>query len=119
MSLNDDQRKFYENTLKVTKKEISDLEAQIQEELAKVKERLAGFRTLRGRARDMYAAACRASVSRTTSRGRESNPPGRGAPPRRTLEMRTPRPLFGRPGRSRFRRVSPPRIGRLPSRLGR
>ena len=41
MSLNDEQRKFYENTLHVTKKEISDLEAQIQEELAKVKERLA------------------------------------------------------------------------------
>jgi len=28
MSLNDEQRKFYENTLRVTKKEISDLEAR-------------------------------------------------------------------------------------------
>ena len=41
MALTDDQRKFYENTLSVTKKEISDLEGQIQDELAKVKERLA------------------------------------------------------------------------------
>ncbi|MBL8111404.1 MAG: hypothetical protein JNK60_00845 [Acidobacteria bacterium] len=59
MSLNDDQRKFYENTLKVTKKEISDLEAQIQEELAKVKERLAELQNAQKAARDMYAAACR------------------------------------------------------------
>src|SRR5450759_3278432 len=39
--LSAEQKKFYENTLSVTKKEISDLEGQIQDELAKVKERLA------------------------------------------------------------------------------
>ena len=58
MSLNDEQRKFYENTLRVTKKEISDLEAQIQEELAKVKERLAELQNGQKAARQMYAAAC-------------------------------------------------------------
>ncbi len=58
MSLTDDQRKFYENTLKVTKKEISDLEANIQEELAKVKERLADLQNAQKASRQMYAAAC-------------------------------------------------------------
>jgi ElaB/YqjD/DUF883 family membrane-anchored ribosome-binding protein len=58
MSLTDDQRKFYENTLKVTKKEISDLEANIQEELAKVKERLAELQNAQKAARQMYSAAC-------------------------------------------------------------
>jgi hypothetical protein len=52
------QRKFYENTLRVTKKEISDLEANIQEELAKVKERLAELQNGQKAARQMYAAAC-------------------------------------------------------------
>lgn len=58
MSLSDEQRKFYENTLKVTKKEIGDLEAQIQEELAKVKERLAELQNAQKASRQMYAAAC-------------------------------------------------------------
>ena len=58
MSLSDDQRKFYENTLRVTKKEISDLEANIQEELAKVKERLAELQNGQKAARQMYDAAC-------------------------------------------------------------
>ena len=58
MSLSDDQRKFYENTLRVTKKEISDLEVQIQEELAKVKERLAELQNGQKAARQMYDAAC-------------------------------------------------------------
>jgi hypothetical protein len=41
MTLSAEQKKFYEQTLAVTKKEISDLEANIQDELAKVKERRA------------------------------------------------------------------------------
>ena len=35
--LTDQQRKFYETTLSVTKQEISELKDQIEEELAKVK----------------------------------------------------------------------------------
>ena len=41
MALSNDQKKFYENTLTVTKREITELEGEIQEELAKVKDRLA------------------------------------------------------------------------------
>lgn len=58
MSLTDEQRKFYENTLKVTKVEINDLEEGIQQELAKVKERLAELQSAQKAARQMYAAAC-------------------------------------------------------------
>ena len=39
--LTDQQRKFYETTLQVTKQEIGDLKDQIEEELAKVKDRIA------------------------------------------------------------------------------
>ena len=58
MSLSSDQRKFYENTLAVTKHEISDLEDQIQQELAKVKDRLADLQNAQKAARQMYDAAC-------------------------------------------------------------
>ncbi|HEX5856217.1 MAG TPA: hypothetical protein VFZ57_11410 [Thermoanaerobaculia bacterium] len=58
MSLSDDQRKFYENTLKVTKAEVEQLEGDIQAELAKVKERLADLQNSQKAARQMYAAAC-------------------------------------------------------------
>jgi hypothetical protein len=58
MSLNDQQRKFYENTLQVTKQEISDLDRQIEDELAKVKEALADLQNAKKAARQMYDAAC-------------------------------------------------------------
>ena len=58
MSLTDEQRKFYENTLHVTKKEIEEFEGLIQEELAKVKERLAELQNAQKAARQMYGAAC-------------------------------------------------------------
>ena len=57
-TLNDQQRKFYENTLAVTKQEIGDLDRQIEEELAKVKERLAQLQNGKKAARQMYDAAC-------------------------------------------------------------
>jgi hypothetical protein len=58
MSLSEQQRKFYENTLAVTKQEIADLDRQIEEELAKVKERLAQLQQGKKAARQMYDAAC-------------------------------------------------------------
>ena len=58
MSLTDQQRKFYENTLAVTKQEIADLDRQIEDELAKVKERLAQLQQGKKAARQMYDAAC-------------------------------------------------------------
>ena len=57
-TLSDNQRKFYENTLTVTKQEIADLDRQIEEELAKVKERLAQLQNGKKAARQMYDAAC-------------------------------------------------------------
>ncbi len=41
MSLNDSQRKFYETILATTRQEMDDLDRAIEEELAKVKDRLA------------------------------------------------------------------------------
>jgi len=56
--LSPDQRKFYEHTLEMTRKEISEVEGQIQEELAKVKDRLADLQNAQKAARQMYDAAC-------------------------------------------------------------
>jgi ElaB/YqjD/DUF883 family membrane-anchored ribosome-binding protein len=56
--LTDQQRKFYETTLQVTKQEISDLKDQIEEELAKVKDRIADLQSAINASKQMYAAAC-------------------------------------------------------------
>lgn len=58
MTLSEQQKKFYENTLQVTKQEIDDLDRQIEEELSKVKERLAELQNAKKAARQMYDAAC-------------------------------------------------------------
>ncbi|MEM7480623.1 MAG: hypothetical protein AAF481_05575 [Acidobacteriota bacterium] len=58
MSLNEQQRSFYENTLTVTKEEIAELDQQIEEELAKVRDRLADLQKAKKAARQMYDAAC-------------------------------------------------------------
>jgi ABC-type Zn uptake system ZnuABC Zn-binding protein ZnuA len=58
MSLTPDQKQFYQNTLSVTKKEISELEDLIQQELAKVKDRLNELQNAQKAARQMYDAAC-------------------------------------------------------------
>lgn len=56
--LTDQQRKFYETTLQVTKQEISDLKDQIEEELAKVKDRIAELQSAINASKQMYGAAC-------------------------------------------------------------
>ena len=56
--LTDQQRKFYETTLQVTKQEISDLKDQIEEELAKVKDRIAELQSAINASKMMYSAAC-------------------------------------------------------------
>lgn len=56
--LTDQQRKFYETTLQVTKQEISDLKDQIEEELAKVKDRIAELQNAINASKAMYGAAC-------------------------------------------------------------
>ena len=59
MALTEQQRSFYENTLNVTKQEIADFDRQIEEELAKVKDRLAELQADKKAARAMYDAACK------------------------------------------------------------
>jgi len=56
--LTDQQRKFYETTLSVTKQEINELKDQIEEELAKVKDRIAELQSAINASKQMYAAAC-------------------------------------------------------------
>ena len=56
--LTDQQRKFYETTLSVTRQEISDLKDQIEEELAKVKDRIAELQSAINASKQMYSAAC-------------------------------------------------------------
>jgi len=58
MSLSDAQKKFYEEALKQTKSEIEEIENQIQEELAAVKQRIADLQAGQKAARQMYDAAC-------------------------------------------------------------
>jgi butyrate kinase len=58
MSLTDQQRKFYENTLAVTRQEMEELDHLIEEELAKVKDRLAELQNAKKASRQMYDAAC-------------------------------------------------------------
>ena len=57
-ALTDQQRKFYETTLEVTRQEINDLKDQVEEELAKVKERIAELQNAISASRQMYDAAC-------------------------------------------------------------
>lgn len=58
MSLSEQQKSFYENSLTMTKQEISELDEQIEAELAKVKDRLAELQNAKKAARQMYDAAC-------------------------------------------------------------
>ncbi len=51
-------RKKYESVLQMAKEEIADIEAQIEEELARVKEKLAELQEAKKAAKQMYAAAC-------------------------------------------------------------
>ena len=56
--LTDQQKKFYETTLEITRQEISELKDQIEEELSKVKDRIAELQTAINASKQMYAAAC-------------------------------------------------------------
>ena len=56
--MTDQQRKFYETTLQVTRQEISDLKDQIEEELSKVKDKISDLQNAINASKQMYAAAC-------------------------------------------------------------
>lgn len=56
--LSDSQKKFYEEALQQTKSEVEDLEVLIQEELGRVKQKIADLQAAQKAARQMYDAAC-------------------------------------------------------------
>jgi uncharacterized protein YPO0396 len=59
MALSKDQAQFYQTTLEMTRKQINDLNSQIEEELAKVKERLADLQNSKNAAKQIYDGACK------------------------------------------------------------
>ncbi len=59
MALSKEQQQFYQTTLDMTRRQISDLNAQIEEELAKVKERLAELQNGKNAAKQIYDGACK------------------------------------------------------------
>ena len=58
MTLSEEHRKFYEQSLEVTKEEVEDIDRQIAAELAKVKDRLTELQKAKKATLQMYAAAC-------------------------------------------------------------
>jgi len=56
--LSKEQQKFYENAIDMAKKHIDEIDTKIEEELAKVKERLAELQNDKKNVRSMYDAAC-------------------------------------------------------------
>lgn len=56
--LSEEQKKFYEETLKHVKNEIADIDNQIEEELARVKQKLAELQKAKKAALQVYAGAC-------------------------------------------------------------
>ena len=59
MPLSKEQEQFYQTTLEMTKKQIGELNSQIEEELAKVKERLAELQNAKNAAKQIYDGACK------------------------------------------------------------
>ncbi len=59
MSLTDEQAQFYRQTLEIARKSIDELNVQIEEELAKVKDRLAELQAKKNAAKQIYDGACK------------------------------------------------------------
>jgi hypothetical protein len=59
MNLTEEQAAFYRQTLEITKKSIEELNVRIEEELSKVKERLAELQAKKNAAKQIYDGACR------------------------------------------------------------
>jgi hypothetical protein len=59
MALSKEQAQFYQQTLEMTRKQIHDLNGQIEDELAKVKERLADLQQAKNAAKQIYDGACK------------------------------------------------------------
>jgi len=59
MGLSKEQVQFYQTTLEMTKKNINDINSQIEEELANVKIRLAELQNSKNAAKQIYDGACK------------------------------------------------------------
>ena len=59
MALSKEQTEFFQTTLDTTKKQILELNGQIEAELAKVKEQLAELQNAKDAAKQIYDSACR------------------------------------------------------------
>jgi hypothetical protein len=59
MGLSKEQVQFWQTTLEMTRSQIGDLNGQIEEELAKVKERLAELQNKKNAAKQIYDGACK------------------------------------------------------------
>ena len=59
MALSKEQTEFFQATLEMTKKQIVELNGQIEAELAKVKEQLAELQNAKDAAKQIYDSACR------------------------------------------------------------
>jgi ElaB/YqjD/DUF883 family membrane-anchored ribosome-binding protein len=59
MALSKDQNQFYRQTLEMTRKQINDLNDQIEQELSKVKDRLAELKNSKDAAKQIYDGVCK------------------------------------------------------------
>ena len=59
MSLSKDQADFYRHTQEMTRKQIDDLNEQIEQELSKVKDRLAELKNAKDAAKQIYDGVCK------------------------------------------------------------
>jgi hypothetical protein len=59
MPLSKDQADFYRHTLEMTRKQIDDLNEQIEQELSKVKDRLAELKNSKDAAKQIYDGVCK------------------------------------------------------------
>lgn len=59
MHLTEEQRKFYEQVRMNTRMEIEEIDGKIQEEMEKIKQKLADLQNAKTAAMEMYAAACK------------------------------------------------------------
>jgi hypothetical protein len=59
VALSKEQTEFFQTTLDMTKKQIGELNGQIEEELSKVKERLAELQNAKNAAKQIYDGACK------------------------------------------------------------
>ena len=59
MALSEDQVRFYRQTMEMTRQQVNDINGQIQEELAKARERIETLRTALDAAKQIYDGACK------------------------------------------------------------